>query len=118
MHRGGLFLWSMLVLRTVAGRVLPPAAVVREPVAALLQLVDPLRGFGLGEVLLERHVRLVGECLEVRALGTGHRLVARLPLVGILDGVGVALLVLLVLLVLRGLIERALVRLLRRHFTS
>src|SRR5205085_12664072 len=60
----------VLVLETAAG--------------LLLQLVDSTRGLGFGEVLVEVDVCFLAQRLEVRALGTGHRLVAGDPVARVL----------------------------------
>src|SRR5204863_239509 len=50
----------------------------------LLQLVDPPARVGLGQLVVERLARLVAQRLQIRRLRTGHRLVAGLPLRGVL----------------------------------
>src|SRR4051812_45371236 len=58
-----------------------------------LQLVDHLRRLGLGElVVVDLLAGLLGQGMEIRALGAGHRLVARHPVVGVLDHVAFGLL--------------------------
>src|SRR4029079_3794516 len=54
------------------------------------QCVNPLRCFGLGEVLVVsiRITSFLTECLEIRSLGTSHWIIARHPLVWCLRGVG------------------------------
>jgi hypothetical protein len=59
--------------------------VVFDP--SFLELVDFLSGLGLGEVVADLLVRFFGQRVHVRALGTGHRLVAGRPIVGILFSV-------------------------------
>ena len=54
----------------------------------VLQLVDPLRRLGLRQIRRRLLVRLSGERREVRPLRAGHPLVARRPVVRVLEGVG------------------------------
>jgi hypothetical protein len=55
------------------------------PAGGLLQLLDALRGVGLGQRLGRLLARFVGQSLQVRTLRRRLRLVARLPVVRILD---------------------------------
>src|SRR5215207_362949 len=59
--------------------LLQPAARLPPP------LVDPLGGLGLGQPLGGLDAGLVRERLQVGGLRAGHRLVARGPLLGVLD---------------------------------
>jgi len=51
----------------------------RKAWRSFAKFIDQLRCFRFGELGVERVTRVLTECLEVRALGRRHWLVARLP---------------------------------------
>src|SRR5438105_333770 len=64
----------------------------------LLKLFNPLGGFSLGEIILDLLTGLAGKRLEISSLGGGHRLIAGLPFLRMLEGAGSPVLWILVLL--------------------
>jgi hypothetical protein len=54
-----------------------------EPWRTFAELINTLGGIGFRERLVEFFACLSAQCLEVRALGVGHRFVAGLPVIGI-----------------------------------
>src|SRR4051812_542510 len=74
---------------SAAGAILLLSAAVAgcTPTGLLLQLIDPLRRFGLAEVFVEVLLGFLRQGLQVGALGPRHRLIAGGPVIGVLDGV-------------------------------
>src|SRR5947209_6164192 len=66
-------------------RAVPGTAVLHASTGPFLQRVDALGGLGLRQIRLRLFSRFSRECLKVRGLGPGHRLLPRHPLVGILQ---------------------------------
>src|SRR5215204_1109252 len=58
-----------------------------SPAGLLPELIDLLRGFRLGEILLHVFPGLSGQGVQIRLLRPGHWLFTGSPIVGILDGV-------------------------------
>ena len=77
-------------------QVSPPRRSVlsRKAWRSVAKFVDQLRCFRFGEVGVKRFTRVLTECLEVRALGRRHGLVARLPFLGLPLKPGLRLIVL------------------------
>ena len=54
-----------------------------DPRRSLAQLVDPLRCLSFAQLKVDLFSRIICQCLEIRPLSCGHRLVPGLPFIGI-----------------------------------